>query len=249
MAAHPQPMHRQALRALCFLAVMAPLVGGAAGAGSPVASSSAAPPSVAPRTPAPVMTYHGADWLERPSREAEEHPSEIIGALDLKVGDVVAEVGCGTGYVSRLLARAVGPTGRVYAEDIQLEMLALTAKLAAAAGLTNIVPVLGTPTDPRLPPHALRWVVLVDAYHEFQHPEPMLVQIRKSLAPGGEVALVEYRAEGESAAQIKAEHRMSSEQVLAEWRRGGFELVRQLEILPAQHLFILVGRRGARAFP
>ena len=204
---------------------------------------------VAARQPAPVMSYHGADWLERAGREAEERPSEVIRTMQLKPGEVVAEVGCGTGYMSRLMAQAVGPSGKVYAEDIQPEMVELAKQRAAAAGLANIIPLLGTEVDPRLPRQAFRWVLLVDVYHEFQHPEPMLAAIRDSLAPGGRVALVEYRAEGDSAAHILAEHRMSVEQVVAEWGRAGFELLKRIETLPMQHLFIFTARRGARVLP
>jgi predicted methyltransferase len=201
------------------------------------------------RQPAPVMSYHGAEWLERPGREAAEKPSEVIRAMGLKPGEVVAEVGCGTGYMSRLLAQAVGPSGKVYAEDIQPEMLEIEKQRAAAAGLGNILTVLGTDVDPRLPREALAWVLLVDVYHELQHPEPMLARIRDSLALGGRVALVEYRAEGDSAAHINPAHRMSVEQVLAEWGRAGFLLLKRIETLPAQHLFIFAARRGARERP
>ncbi|HVT60241.1 MAG TPA: class I SAM-dependent methyltransferase [Thermoanaerobaculia bacterium] len=220
------------------------LAGAAAAGGEPAPAS-----SVPPRRPAAVLSFHGADWLEREGREAEEKPSLVVQAMELKDGDVVAEVGCGTGYFSRLLARAVAPSGKVYAEDIQPEMLRLLEKYAARDGLTNIVPILGTDVDPKLPKASLRWVLLADVYHEFQHPEPMLARIRESLAPGGRVALVEYRLEGTTAAHVKPEHRMSIEQVVAEWTRAGFTLVKRLEILPAQHLFIWSAWRGARPAP
>jgi predicted methyltransferase len=220
----------------------------AAARSSPATGSAATPaPAPAPRRPAGVMSHDGADWLERASREREERPSQVIRALDLRPGDVVAEIGAGSGYMSRLLARAVGPTGKVYAEDIQPEMLAILERRAAAAGLANVVPVLGTELDPRLPAGAFRWVLLVAVYHEFQHPEAMLARIRQLPAPGGRVALVEYRAEGTSAAHIKPEHRMSVDQVLAEWLRAGFVLLKRIEDLPTQHLFVFTTRRGARA--
>ena len=195
-------------------------------------------PSPAPRAPAPVMSYRSASWLEREGREQEQRPSEIFQAMALKDGDVVADVGCGSGWFSRRMAKTVGPRGKIYAVDIQPEMLDLVRKAAQTDGLTNIEPVLGTDADPRLPAGGTDWILLVDVYHEFQKPKPMLEAIRRSLKPNGRVALIEYRMEGTSASHIHAEHRMSTEQVLAEWVPMGFRLVRQLEFLPTQHFFI-----------
>ncbi|HVT04420.1 MAG TPA: class I SAM-dependent methyltransferase [Thermoanaerobaculia bacterium] len=197
----------------------------------------ATPPAV--RRPAAVMSFEGADWLERSSREEEERPGEVVAAMRLHDGLFVAEIGAGTGYMSRRMARVVAPHGRVYAEEIQPEMLALMKPLLEKDHVEGVVvPLLGTPTDPKLPSHRFDWILLVDVYHEFQQPKPMLAKMREALAPGGRVALVEYRAEGTTASHIRAEHRMSVEQVLAEWKPAGFELEKVVETLPAQHLFI-----------
>jgi predicted methyltransferase len=158
--------------------------------------------------------------------------------MALHPGQTVAEIGCGSGFYSRRLARAVAPGGRVYAEDIQPEMIGFLKRYAARDGIANIVPVLGAETDPRLPPGGMEWILMADVYHEFQQPRPMLAAIRASLAPGGRIALVEFRQEGETAAKIHPEHRMSVEQVLAEWLPAGFALVERREDLPMQHLFI-----------
>lgn len=204
-----------------------------------------------PRKPARVMSAHGggADWLEREGRAELEKPEVTIGAMNLRDGDSVADIGAGTGFYSRRLARAVAPSGKVYANDIQPEMLERLQELAAKEGITNIVPVLGTETDLKLPAGTFDWVLLVDVYHEFQQPEVMLKEIREALKPDGRVALVEYRLEGSSASHISLEHRMSVEQVTAEWTAAGFELERTIEDLPSQHLFILTTRQGARAVP
>jgi ubiquinone/menaquinone biosynthesis C-methylase UbiE len=191
------------------------------------------------------MTYHGAGWLEREGREQEQRPDEIFAAMQLKDGDVVADLGCGSGWFARRMARVVGPRGRVYAVDIQPEMLALVREYADRAKVTGIETVLGTSTDPRLPEGALDWVLLVDVYHEFQQPRPMLEGIKRSLKPGGKVALVEYRLEGQTASHIRTEHRMSVEQVMGEWVPAGFRLVRRIDSLPTQHLFLFeVAREG-----
>jgi predicted methyltransferase len=190
------------------------------------------------RRPAPVMGVGGAGWLERPGRDQEQRPDEVLRAMGLRDGDVVADLGAGTGYFTRRLAKAVGPSGRVYAVDIQPEMIGLLKGNVEKAGLTNIVPVLGTSDDPKLPREALDWILLVDVYHEFQQPRAMLARMREALKPTGKVALVEYRLEGLTALHIREEHRMSPKQVLAEWEPLGFRLVKRHEFLPTQHFFV-----------
>jgi len=196
-------------------------------------------PAVPPeRRPATVMSWRGADWLERAGREEEQRPAEIIRTMGLKDGDLVADLGCATGYFARRMARAVAPRGRVYAVDIQPEMLDLLKRRAAEEGVANIVPVLGETDDPKLPPGTIDWVLLVDVYHELQQPKATLAHVRKALAPGGKVAVIEYRLEGTSALHIREEHRMSPQQVLAEWEPAGFRLVARHEFLPTQHFFV-----------
>lgn len=191
------------------------------------------------RRPAPVMGYQGAAWLERESRAAEERPEKVVEAMGLAPGDAVADIGCGTGYFARRLARAVAPTGTVYCVDVQPEMLELARRLAERDGVTDRVRLVqATDTDPRLPAGELDWILLVDVYHELQRPDQVLHRLRAALAPGGRVALVEYRLEGDTARHIKLDHRMSPEQVLAEWEPAGFRLVEQVETLPTQHLFV-----------
>lgn len=190
------------------------------------------------RTPAPVMTFHGASWLERPGREEEERPEEVLDKMGLKDGDVVVDMGCGTGYFARRMAKRVAPKGKVYGVDIQPEMLELLKKYCERDGVTNVEPVLGEVEDPKLPAGTIDWMILTDVYHEFQNPGPMLEKMFEALKPDGRIALIEYRLLGDTAAHIKIEHRMSIEQVLAEWQAGGFELVDLLEFLPSQHFFI-----------
>ena len=158
--------------------------------------------------------------------------------MGLKDGDVVADLGCGTGWFARRLAKVVAPRGKVYAVDIQPEMLDLLRGYVQKDGIANVEPVLGTETDPKIPPGSLDWILLVDVYHELQQPKAMLEAIRRSLKPTGKVALVEYRLEGTSAAHIRTEHRMSVDQVMAEWSPAGFHLVQNLDFPPTQHLFV-----------
>jgi ubiquinone/menaquinone biosynthesis C-methylase UbiE len=159
----------------------------------------------------------------------------MLRQLDIEPGQTVADLGCGNGFYTLKLARMVGPEGKVYAVDIQPQMLILLMRRAEKAGLENIVPVLGSVVDPGLPEEQIDLILLVDAYHEFSHPEEMLARMRASLKPAGRVALAEFRAE-DPKVPIKPLHKMSKRQILKEWRAGGFRLVGQFDELPWQHL-------------
>ena len=209
-----------------------------AGAGAP-AQSPSADRAERHRVPADFMSYQGAAWLERAERVDEERPDLVLDAMGLEPGDVVADVGCGSGYYARRVAGRVAPGGRVYCVDIQPEMLDIMRDLADRDGVTGIVPVLSEPDDLKLPAGALDWIVLADVYHEMSDPEAMLAGMRAALAPGGRVALLEYRIEDGTGDNLKSDHAMSVRQVLAEWLPAGFALVDLHEFLPGQHLFIL----------
>ncbi len=236
------------------LGTVALLLAGQATAGS---SESPPPPPVSPpryetraehdsdgigkfylgREIAHVMGHRGADWLERPERAAEEAPDRVVAALKLKPGDVAADIGAGTGYFTRRLARVVGETGRVYAVDIQPEMLDLLKRDMTARGLHNVVPVLGGTADPKLPAAAADLILMVDVYHEFDHPYEMLRALTAALKPGGRVAFVEYRAE-DPRVPIKPLHKMSEAQVRKEAAQQALVWVETARTLPRQHLII-----------
>lgn len=186
---------------------------------------------------AQVMGHPGADWLERPEREAEEAPQEVITALALQPGQVVADIGAGSGYFTWRLARAVGPTGRVYAVDIQPEMLDRLRANLANRGVSNVVLVLGGEQDPGLSRASVDLALMVDVYHEFAWPHEMLTAICTALKPGGRVALVEYRAE-DPAVPIKPLHKMSEAQIRREATAHPLEWEQTVTTLPRQHLVI-----------
>lgn len=184
---------------------------------------------------AQTMHYLGAPWLTRESREREEDCTSLLKALHLKRGDTVADIGCGNGFYTLKLAKHVGPTGKVYAVDIQREMLEFLKEEAASQRIANIEPVLGTVVDPMLPKGSIDLVLLVDVYHEFSNPEEMLAAIRECLKPAGRVALAEFRAEDPNV-PIKPLHKMSKAQILKEFPPNGFKLVDEFDKLPWQHL-------------
>ena len=190
------------------------------------------------RVPAEFMSYRGAEWLEREDRVVEEQPQRVLEVMALEPGDVVADVGCGSGYYARQMAPRVQPGGIVYCEDIQPEMLEIMTGLAADEDVAGIEAILGTAVDPKLPAGEVDWVIITDVYHEMSDPESMLAGIRRALSPGGRVVLLEYRVEDGTGDQIKADHRMSVRQVLQEWSAAGFALAELHDFLPSQHLFI-----------
>jgi ubiquinone/menaquinone biosynthesis C-methylase UbiE len=183
------------------------------------------------------MTHHGAPWLERPEREIEEQPRTLIDALGLRPGMVVGDVGAGSGYLSWRMAQRVGPQGRVYASDIQPEMIANLRTNMAVRGITNVVPVLSLPTDPRLPTNSLDLILLVDVYHECDHPFEMTRAMVNSLKPGGRLVFVEYRGE-DRWVPIKPLHKMTELQVRREMALHPLQFVQTRRELPRQHILI-----------
>jgi ubiquinone/menaquinone biosynthesis C-methylase UbiE len=186
---------------------------------------------------APVMGASGAGWLDRPEREAEEAPDQALDALGIRAGMVVADVGAGTGYISLRMARRVGRTGKVYANDLQPEMLQKLRIKSQRERLSNIETVQGTETDPKLPPNTMDLVLLVDVYHEFSQPQAMLDKIRESLKRDGRLVLLEYRKEDPSI-PIRPEHKMSVVEVKTEVEAEGFKLDQVIEKLPRQHIIM-----------
>jgi ubiquinone/menaquinone biosynthesis C-methylase UbiE len=192
---------------------------------------------------AQVMGHQGADWLERPERQQEERPDLLVQLLPLRPGDFAADIGAGTGYMSWRMAEKVGEKGRVYCVDIQQEMLDLLSKNLNARHTTNFQAVLGTLTDARLPDNSIDMVLMVDVYHEFDHPCEMMQSIVRGLKPGGRIVWVEYRAEDPDV-PIKPLHKMSQAQVRKEAALlPALEWVETIEKLPRQHVFIFRKKR------
>jgi ubiquinone/menaquinone biosynthesis C-methylase UbiE len=192
---------------------------------------------VSGRVFAQTMGVEGAAWLERRDRDIEEDTSLAVRLLGLKKGWVVADVGAGSGYFTVRMAKAVGDTGRVYANDLQPGMIEILQKNVEKAKLKNVVPVLGSIDDPKLPPEALDMILMVDVYHEFSRPQQMLRKMREALKPGGRLVLLEYRAEDPNV-PIRPEHKMSKAQVKLEVEAEGFKQSRVYDDLPWQHLFV-----------
>jgi ubiquinone/menaquinone biosynthesis C-methylase UbiE len=187
---------------------------------------------------APVMGYRAAEWLERKERVKEEEPAKLIKALDVKPGQVIADVGAGSGYHTFLLSPLVGDKGKIIACDIQQEMLDLIERKAKKLNITNVERVKGTETDPKLPKAGVDLILMVDVYHEFSFPHEMTEKMVESLKPGGRLVFVEFRLE-DSEVPIKLVHKMSERQVIKEM--GEFKDLKHdktIGTLPWQHVVV-----------
>jgi SAM-dependent methyltransferase len=185
---------------------------------------------------AKVMGHTEALWLERPSREVTEQPQQVIDALDLKLTDVVADIGAGTGYFSFRISPKV-PQGKVLAVDIQPEMIDIMHFLKKENKITNVEPILGSVTNSNLPDDTVDLALMVDAYHEFEYPREVMEGVVRSLKPGGRVVLVEYRREN-PLIPIKALHKMTQNQARKEMKAVGLRWRETKNFLPQQHLMV-----------
>lgn len=186
-----------------------------------------------------VMGHLGAGWLERSEREQEERTDLLLEALRLQPGDTVADVGAGSGYFTWRMARRVGPNGVVHAVEIQQEFLELLMANMKRRGVADQVrPVLGAVDDPRLPEASCDVILLVDVYHEFEHPFEMGRAMIRALKPGGRLVLVEYRGE-DPEVPIKPLHKMTEAQVRREFSVHPVRFERNVNVLPRQHILIL----------
>ncbi len=187
---------------------------------------------------APVMGVGGAGWLERPEREDEEAPSRALDALELKPGMVVADIGAGSGYYASRIAKRIGPSGRVYATDIQQGMIDILDRRIKSEGLANVTTILGAMDDPRLPPQSIDLAIMVDVYHELQQPQAFLQRLRDTFKPGGRLVLLEFRKEDPKIPILEV-HKMSVAEVKQELEAEGFVLDKVIDVLPWQHIIVL----------
>jgi len=183
-----------------------------------------------------VMGHLGAGWLERPKREQEERTDLLIKNMKLKRSDVIADVGAGSGYFSFRMAKLV-PDGKVHAVDISPQMLGIVRAKAESGKVKNVIPVLSTIKDVKLPAESIDCVLIVDAYHEFSHPREMVQSIFKALRENGRLILIEYRME-DPTVPIKLLHKMTQDQAIKEISQTGLVWKKTLDDLPQQHFMI-----------
>jgi ubiquinone/menaquinone biosynthesis C-methylase UbiE len=184
-----------------------------------------------------IMGVSGADWLERSERELEEMPETALDNIGILKGMTVADMGAGSGYFTVRLAKRVGDSGTVYAVDVQPAMLSLIRKRMHDQKLTNIKPILASESDPGLPKNSLDLILMVDVYHELSQPQKVLRKLRSALKSDGRLVVMEYRKE-DPHIPIRADHKMSAEEVRLELEAEGYKLEKAVEDLPRQHILI-----------
>jgi len=181
-----------------------------------------------------------AKWsqvFDDPKRDDWQKPAEVVTAMKILPGMTVADVGAGTGYYSRRIAERVGRSGRVLAVDIQPEMLKLLEREITRYGVSNVTPVLATPTELHLQPGSLDLAIMVDVYHELEYPHETLAEIVRALKPEGRVVFVEFRG-GDARVPIKPLHTMTEQQVRTEAAGHPIEWVKTVRDLPWQHVIV-----------
>lgn len=185
-----------------------------------------------------VMGWQGAGWLERPEREREENVSKMMPALEVNEGDVVADFGAGSGFHAVKLSKLVGEKGKVYAVDIQKEMIAIMQKRFKNEKINNVTLVLNTEKDPKLPANAIDMILMVDVYHELTYPYENTAELVKALKPGGRLVFVEFRLEDPKVPILNV-HRMSIAQVMKEMKPfAELKHKKTHDHLPWQHVIV-----------
>lgn len=181
--------------------------------------------------------------LESPDRDQWQKPQQLLDALGIAEASVVADVGAGAGWFTVRLARRVGPNGRVYAQDVQQEMLDAITRRVAREGLSNVVPRLGRANDPLLPPGTLDAILTVDVLHEIDDRVTLLENLRRALKPGGRLGVVDFLPGGGGPGP-EADERVPPSIIEAEAARAGLVLLRRETFLPFQY-FLIFGRGAA----
>ena len=176
-------------------------------------------------------------YLESSSRDGWQKPDEVLDALELVEGDVIADIGAGGGYFSEKLAGRVGPTGHVYATDVQPAMIKALRKRVAKRSLTNVTVIQGEFHDPNLPSASCDWVFLSSVYKEIDERPAYMRKVRDVLKKNGRVAILEYRPDARGPGPPRRD-RLPEAQVIEEMEAAGFRLLRRFDFLPREYFLV-----------
>lgn len=182
-----------------------------------------------------VMGFQGAAWLERQNRVNEERTDVLVKSLNFTAGMHIADIGAGTGFLSREMAKLVGDQGQVFAVDIQPEMLGKLKNLQKT--YRNVTPILASNQKTNLAPNSTDLAIMVDVYHELAYPFEVIQDTMQALKKNGRFVLVEYRAEDDSV-PIKSSHKMTEAQIIKEMNVHGLQHEKTIKSLPWQHIVI-----------
>lgn len=210
-----------------------------------MSGASPRPRQEAPRSPV-IFNPQDAAQLDQPSRDAWQKPAEVVSSLNLRAGDVIADIGTGSGYFVPYLSESVGATGHVYAIDIQPEMLAFVQRKISELDLTNVTTVLSQEADTGLERESVDLAFMVDVYHELGSPGPLLSNIRSVLKPDGRLSIIDFKVAREAdRVGPPLSHRVPKKRLIAEVEDAGFTLVETFELLPYQYFLVFTGEREA----
>jgi ubiquinone/menaquinone biosynthesis C-methylase UbiE len=189
---------------------------------------------------APGHSFEDIDrWVaefESPERDLRQKPDEVVSALKLKRSDRIADIGAGTGYFTRRFAAA--SSGTVYAVDLEPNMLRYIAKRARTEGQKNIVPVLALPDSPMLPPASVDVIFICNTIHHIENRAAYYAILRESLAPGGRLAIVDFRKDAALAEGPPPEMRLDRNDLERELAQAGFRLAEEYSLLPDQYFVV-----------
>ena len=195
-----------------------------------------------------ATTHHPFDDIEHwkavfddPARDEWQKPAELVKALAIRPGMAVADLGAGTGYFSRRLSAAVGPDGTVFAVEPEPKLLAYLRERAEREKTANVVPVLASLDDPRLPPRAVDLVLVVDTFHHIDGRIAYFRALQRALRRGGRVAVVDWHKRPLPVGPEPA-HKLAREQVVDEMRAAGYALVAEPDVLPYQYVLVFAPR-------
>ncbi len=173
--------------------------------------------------------------LDAPERAEWQKPDEIVAALNVKNGDVVADIGAGTGYFAFRIAEKIGPSGKVYAVDLQQEMLNALNERATEIGASNVTPVLSGPIDTTLADAAVHLVFIANVTHEYGDLDAGLCECARILKPGGSLVVVDWKQE-ETVKGPPLGHRISSTKVVNAAQSAGFSATASPDMLPYHYV-------------
>lgn len=174
--------------------------------------------------------------LENPKRDAYQKPREVMQALDIKAGEVIADIGAGSGYFTLRLAHHVGPTGRVYAVDVSPDMIRHLHTRVRDAGVVNVSPILAPPNDPLLPQPVDRFMI-VDVWHHIDDQTGYLALMKKNLKPGGQVVMIDFHKR-DLPVGPPAGMKIAREDLVKQMEANGFRLVKEHAFLPYQYFLV-----------
>ena len=180
-------------------------------------------------------SYIGA--LEDPKRDAYQKPQEVMGALGLKPGEVIADIGAGSGYFTFRLAHHVGHTGKIYAVDVSPNMILHINRHIRESKATNVVSILADPDDPLLPHASVNRFFFSNSWHHIENQTKYLSLMKKMLKPGGEIIMIDFHKK-DLPVGPPMEMKIAREDLIKQMESNGFRLTKEHTFLPYQYFLV-----------